>query len=117
MPGGRSGSSSSRPKRLRVTIGIDGGFAYLPGLAQPRVVDAAALPADAVALLRSLLAAPTPRTCEAPDASRGADRRSYVIRIEEGTRRRTVTVTDPVADPGLAELIDVLLSTARAAAR
>src|SRR5262245_60478727 len=117
MPGGRSGSSSSRPKRLRVTIGIDGGFAHLPGLARPRAVDIAALPADAVALLRSLLAAAAPRTRVAPASPRGADRRSYVIRVEEGARRRTLTVTDPVDDPGLAALIDVLLSTARASAR
>jgi len=81
------------------------------------VVDVAALPADAVALLRSLLAAPAPRKSAAPGPPRGADRRSYVIRVEEGSRRRTVTATDPVDDPGLAALIDVLLSTARARAR
>lgn len=92
----------------------DGGFAHLPGLARPCSVDVRALPADAVATLEGLLDAAAP---PGPTATRGADRRRYVIDVSAGRRRQTVTLTDPVEDPTLARLVEVLLSTARRAPR
>jgi hypothetical protein len=95
------------PAALRVTLQIDGGFAYLPGLARPIALNAAQLGEEHSAQLQ--------RLCEsacavAPKrkASRSAsvpDSRRYRLTVESGDSRREVTAADPVDAPAIAELI------------
>jgi hypothetical protein len=95
------------PAALRVTLRIDGGFAYLPGLAGPVALDATQLGDEHAAQLQ--------RLCEsacavAPKrkASRAAgvpDGRRYRLTVELGDSRREVTAADPVDAPAIAELI------------
>ena len=95
------------PAALRVTLQIDGGFAYLPGLARPIALNAAQLGDEHAAQLQ--------RLCEsacavAPKrkASRSAavpDGRRYRLTVESGDSRREVTAADPVDAPAIAELI------------
>ena len=96
-----------RPTVLEVTLEIDGGFAYVPGLARPIALNAAQLGDEHAAQLQ--------RLCEsacavAPKrkASRAAgvpDGRRYRLTVESGDSRREVTAADPVDAPAIAELI------------
>ena len=92
---------------MRVRLRIDGGFAYLPGLARPVIVDTDALDAAAAAELRRLcanidVAASAPPATGLP-ATR--DARRYRIEIDASDGRRELIATDPVSDPALAALI------------
>ena len=98
---------ANEPAALRVTLQIDGGFAYMPGLAGPIALNAAQLGAEHATQLH--------RLCEsacavAPKrkASRAApvpDGRRYRLTVESGDSRREVTAADPVDAPAIAELI------------
>ena len=114
MPGTRSGSRSSGAAPARVTFHVEGGFAHLPGLAQPREIDPTTLPASDAATLRTLIEGAAPVGRPARDGSAGADCRTYVLTVESaGGRRRTVTLSDPIADAAVARLIARLSSAAR----
>jgi hypothetical protein len=92
---------------LRVTLWIDGGFAYLPGLARPIALNAAQLGDEHAAQLQRLCDS---ACAVAPQrkASRSAnvpDGRRYRLTVESGDARREVTAADPVDAPAIAELI------------
>lgn len=101
------------PAHLRVRVEIDGGFAAVPGLNRPFELDTAALPAPDAATLRARLSdlrffdLPTEAAPPAPGA---ADHRTYTITVTGEQRSHTVRLADPVADPGLRELVETLLS-------
>jgi hypothetical protein len=90
-----------------VTLQIDGGFAHVPGMAQPIAVNAAHLGSERAAQMQ--------RLCDAACAvapkrgARGAaaipDGRRYRLTIETGGSHREVTAADPVDEPAIAELI------------
>lgn len=92
---------------MRVRLKIDGGFAYVPGLTKPVIVDARTLDADDAAELR--------RLCAAVDAAKGAapvpdlvthpDARRYRITVESVEGKRELVAADPVTDPAIAALI------------
>jgi hypothetical protein len=42
-----------------------------------------------------------------------ADYRTYLIRVQDGTRQHQVTLTDPIQDQQLARLVSLLQSVAR----
>ena len=92
---------------LRVTLRIDGGFACLPGLAQPIVLDAAQLDAGDAAALRGLCDAAfeAARTNVADGTAPIPDGRRYRATIEAGDARHEITAADPIADPAVAALI------------
>jgi hypothetical protein len=103
---------------MRVEIAMEGGLAHFPGLARPVVIDVERLPdADRVELQQLLGAArffEQPREVGAP--RRGVpDARSYTITVEDGERRHTVRVSEPVADSHLSKLVGLLRSKAREA--
>lgn len=93
---------------MRIELTIDGGFAYLPGLAKPIVLDGAQLAGDDLAEFR--------RLCQAALASRNRhaaaqletfpDARRYQLTIDIDGERHDVTAADPVSEPAVAELID-----------
>jgi hypothetical protein len=96
---------------MRVELQTDGGMAYFPGLSKPVVVDSSDLPKEQSAQLKRLI--DTTRFFELPAGSRSlpkgaADMRRYTITVEDGRRRRTVRLTDPIENADLQALIDFL---------
>ena len=96
---------------MRVELQTDGGVAYFPGLNKPIVVDSRELPNQQAARLQQLI--DSARFFELPAASRAlpkgaVDMRRYTITVEDGRRRRTVRLTDPIEDANLQALIDFL---------
>jgi Emfourin len=100
---------------MRIEFTMEGGFAHVPGLARPAVIESEALPeSDAAALVRLLEAArfferPALPTPPRPGA---ADYRQYTITAQDGDRRHTVKVIEPV-DPALLPLLRFLQTKAR----
>jgi emfourin len=97
---------------MRVQFQVSGGIGFLPGLAAPRAIDVDALPDDdrrrverAVDEARFFT---LPARVPAPRGA--ADFQTYHVTIEDGPRRHTVVVSDPVAPAPLQKLINVLRS-------
>jgi hypothetical protein len=96
---------------MRVQFQTEGGIAYFPGLSKPVTIESAALsPADAQTLRQLVEAADF---FEQPAASRtlhkgAADYQQYTITIEDGQRRHTVRLTDPIEDQPLQALVEFL---------
>jgi hypothetical protein len=92
---------------MRVRVQVSGGMAAFPGLAAPRTIDVEALQReDRLALGRLIEDArffDLPRRLLPPPGS--ADYQSAEITIEDGERRHTVTVADPVSDPAVQALV------------
>ncbi len=98
---------TAAPKSLRVTLKIDGGFAYSPGLAKPIELDAAQLGGKRAAHAQRLCeaACTVPPKRRASTAAPVPDGRRYRLTIEMDGARREVTAADPVDEPAIAELI------------
>ncbi len=113
---------------MRIELVVEGGIAYLPGLARPFVIDSASLAVEEARRLSLLVEAsgvlrrPGPRLHEEPAPAgrrrvpgapgRGADVRSYRITVDDGARRRTLTLQDPLG-PQLAPLVEYLRAKQR----
>jgi hypothetical protein len=96
---------------MRVQFKIEGGLAYFPGLSKPRVIDTAELPAAEADRLRRLVDAAD--LFQQPAAARAlpkgaADYRQYTITVEDGRRRRTIQLADPITNPDLEALVEYL---------
>jgi hypothetical protein len=96
---------------MRVELKIEGGLAYFPGLNKPRVIDSADLSAAETNRLRQLVDAAG--IFEQPTGDRAlpkgaADYRQYIITVEDGRRRRTVRLADPIANTELEALVEYL---------
>jgi hypothetical protein len=101
---------------MRIDFRIDGGVAAFPGLSRPVTIDCDALPAAQTAHLRGLIdradfftRPPTPPTTAAPDA------RAYTIAVDDAGLCRTLTVTEPIDNPALRDLVSALRAHAKAA--
>jgi emfourin len=96
---------------MRIELKREGGLAFFPGLARPRTVELQALPAEqAEALERSVQEAhffEQPPVVGAASAG-GADRTRYLVTVEEGERKHSVLLTEPVEDPHLRSLLGLL---------
>ncbi len=96
---------------MRIEFKREGGLAFFPGLSTPRAVDSRDLPAEqAETLERRVHAA---RFFEQPAVvgavpPGGADRTRYTVTIEEGGRRHTVQLNEPVEEPQLHALLELL---------
>ncbi|WP_223636010.1 protealysin inhibitor emfourin [Corallococcus sp. EGB] len=102
---------------MRIELKREGGLAFFPGLARPRSVDLDALPpATAEALQREVREA---RFFEQPATvgggpTAGADRTSYTVTIEDdGGRRHSVRLVEPVQEPHLRALLGLLQQAER----
>jgi hypothetical protein len=93
---------------MRVELTIDGGFAYIPGLAKPIVLDGAQLLGSDLVKLRRLcheaLAAPNREAKTQPAVL--PDARRYRLTLEMDGERHELIAADPVIPPAAAELID-----------
>jgi|GEM_PF-210072 len=101
---------------MRIRFVMEGGIAFFPGLSQPVTIDSRKLPEEeARELERRVQAAhffDQPRQ-PGPIPRGAADYRQYTITIEEGKRRHTVQLVDPVEDPNLQALLDFVQAQAR----
>ncbi len=96
------------------------GLFYAPGLAEPVVLDLAALPPAEAARIEALVreahvldrpAAPESLSRPMPDA------RCFTLTIEQGGRSRTLELPEPIADPALKDLVRCLQDQVRALRR
>jgi hypothetical protein len=89
-------------KTMRITFAMPStGAAYLPGLAKPVVIEGSQL-SDAEASRLDALVADSrffeqPAKVDGTRGGRGADQREYVITIEDGGKRHTVHVSEPLS--------------------
>jgi len=95
---------------MRVRFQTSGGIAFFPGLAAPRTIDIDTLDENTRETLTSLIRDTNffnlrPQDPAPPGA---ADQCTYQITVEDGARRHTVSVCDPVTPASLQHLIDVL---------
>jgi hypothetical protein len=96
---------------MRVEFATEGGIAYFPGLSRPAVINSDDLSEAESEELRHLL--DEADFFERPAPSRtlpkgAADYRQYTISVEQGRRRHTIRLADPIDDPCLQELVDFL---------
>ena len=100
---------------MRIEVVTEGGFAALPGLQRPVVLDCAALPAGQAAqcdtLVRELAADTAVRV--APAAMR--DGRRYTLKIDDGGRTRTFTASDMAMSEAFRSLLALVRASGSAA--
>jgi hypothetical protein len=96
---------------VRIQFQMEGGLASFPGLTKPVTIDTEKLPEEeAVRWAQRVQAAgffDRPAVVGVP-ARGAADYRRYTITVEDGERRHTVSLTDPVPDAGLQALLAAL---------
>lgn len=95
---------------MRIRFQVSGGIAFFPGLAGPSEIDVDSLSAEEREHIERLLREShfVERAAQPSPTRRAPDCQTYRIMLEDGGTRHTVTVSDPVTDPSLAELIETL---------
>src|SRR3954471_4644705 len=95
---------------MRIEFEMDGGLAYMPGLAKPVTIEVDQLPEAEAREIRDLVAAARffERPPQTDTLARGADRRSYTITITQGAERHQLRVTDPIQDEELRRLVRLI---------
>ncbi len=98
---------------IRIEIKSEGGFAYIPGLSKPAIVDSDTLSQEQVEKLQRLIE--EAKFFELPGSiaatsSGAADYQTYTIIIETDGRRHRVEFTDLVDNPALKRLFAFLKS-------
>jgi hypothetical protein len=105
---------------MRIEFTTEGGIAHFPGLSRPVVIDSATLSEEENGELKRLLEAARffARPSVTATPRRGAaDYRQYTITVDDGERRHSVNMIDPVEDPTLQQLLQFLQTKARALRR
>ena len=101
---------------MNVEYKVEGGLAFFPGLSKPVLIDSDNLPAKDANELRQLIDNAhffdIPPVATVPKGA--ADYRRYTITVEDGLRRHTIQLTDPISDPHLQALLDYLNQVRRA---
>ena len=99
---------------IRVELRIEGGFAHIPGLARPLVVDARDLhPEGAATLERLCKAVSHVGSAGSPGATPMPDARRYRLTIAGDGATRQIEATDPVPHHALAALIEFVRAHGR----
>ena len=96
---------------MRITFSVDGGFAVFPGLSRPVSFEVDGLPTAEADAFRSVVAKSdffARNDSSAPPTRGAADEREYQVTIEDGLRRRSLTIPESVDQPDLKELICLL---------
>jgi hypothetical protein len=94
----------------------EGGIAYFPGLAKPTVFDTESLPAEANKELKQLVEAAGFFDLPAQVGSfpkGGADMRSHIITVKDGSRSHTVRLMEPVEDDSVKALLKAIQNDVR----
>jgi hypothetical protein len=96
---------------MRIQFKMEGGIAFFPGLSKPIVIETDALNNEQASELEQRIQAAhffeLPRTVGTP-ARGAADYRQYTITIEDRSKRHTVRLTEPIQDPSLQALLDIM---------
>jgi len=91
-----------------ITVKIDGGFAYIPGLVKPITLDVSSLPADEAQKVLAMVQAANfftlPATLNEP-ARGAADFQTYEITVQSGDCIHTVRAVEPIGNPVLEALV------------
>lgn len=100
---------------MRITVEMDGGFAYFPGLNKPFHVDTAKMDRNQASKIESMIR--DARFFEQPSrvgapAPGAADYRTYTITVNDGLKSHVVKVSDTDENPSLRILIDYLQTLA-----
>ena len=86
---------------MKIRLEMEGGIAHFPGLARPFTVDTTTLSADegahAVAMVTALGERSEKGASRAP-APGAADLRQYTVTIDDGSRTRTLRLSDPLTE-------------------
>jgi hypothetical protein len=99
---------------LRVQLKVEGGLAHFPGLSRPLTVEEDALMPEDATELRRLVEEARFFDLEPPSpARRVMDAQRTTITVEEGERRRTLEVMDPIEDPVLRALLRHIKASGR----
>jgi hypothetical protein len=105
---------------MKITLMASGGFAYIPALSKPVVIDTAQLDPQTCNQLESCVRDvrffDQPARPDAP-ARGAADYRTYTITVQDGPRIHTVQVIDPIKDVNLQRLVSILQATASLSSR
>jgi hypothetical protein len=101
---------------MKLTFKMSGGFAYIPALSRPVIIDTAQIDPQVANQIESLVQ--ESRFFDQPaiinNAPKGsADYRTYTITVEEGSRAHTVELTDPITDTNLERLVSFLEGLSR----
>jgi len=97
---------------MKINFQMNGGFAYIPALNKPSIIDTSQVDPDTAKDLESYVRdsrffeQPAPAT----GSPKGADYRTYTISIEDGHRSHTIQLTDPIKDGNLQKLVAQLRS-------
>jgi hypothetical protein len=103
-----------RRPQLLISLHRHGGLAAVPGLELKVSVDTADLPKDqAQELEKAVRAAALGDLSPVQEPARGGDRRIYELAVQDGTQLQSVTLTDPIRQQPLLDLIKLLTSTGR----
>jgi Emfourin len=102
---------------MRIEFEMDGGLAYIPGLARPVTIELDKMPEPEAREIRDLIVATRffDRPARAGDSTRppGADQRSYTVTVTSGAERHQLTLTEPIGDEELRRLVRLLEIQAR----
>jgi hypothetical protein len=95
---------------MRIEFKMEGGFAPLPTLSRPFVIDTAQLPPALGTEIERLVAAANffDQPEVAPPPPTAADYRTFTITITDGARTRSLKLFDPIQNPELAALVTAL---------
>lgn len=101
---------------MRITFAMSSpGLFYAPGLAEPVVLDLAALPpADAARIEALVHEAHVIDRPAAPERLPMPDARCFTLTVEQDGRSRTLELPEPIADPALKALVNCLQVQVRA---
>jgi hypothetical protein len=101
---------------MKITFEMSGGFAPLPALSKPVIIDTAQIDPQVATELESLVRHSRffdqPARGQSP-AKGAADYRTYTITVQHGPQVHTIQLTDAITDTNLEQLVSRLSVMAR----
>ena len=101
---------------MKITFEMSGGFAPIPSLSRPVIIDTVQMDPQAAQQLKFFVQEalffdqPEQST---PPAKGAADLRTYTLTVEDGARVHTVQLTDPIKDAALERFVSHLQTLSR----
>lgn len=100
---------------MKITLETSGGFAYLPSISKPVVIDTTQVDPHIATQLEVLVRESRffeqPALADAP-ATGAADYQTYVITVQDGSREHSVERNDPITDANIGRLVSQLQAIA-----
>lgn len=100
---------------MKITFKTNGGFAYLPALSKPLIIDTTQIDPQVANQLESFVRESDffNQPAQINTVSKGAaDYRTYTLTVEDGTHSHTIQLTDPIADANLQRFVSHLRNMA-----